>query len=337
MSTDEIPPYIEETFGILTDDDIYLDCVLVKPAELTDEDLKVLRVWVPKFPLTKASLITCARQEVSSYGPDGKIAHLVFDLRGTGDSEGAPGDKNFQMDLRGIRAWADERFGQINFGFLGTPDGNGSVAVAPIRPGVTLEYYRYGPKPARDNARPLIYMSTYGNFDRVDDALCLALSQNGYDVYGFDPLRYLLMSSARGRLTASEVFQDANTFARLLNGNPLIVGQPISAGLALLWMAGVDQMAGVIAIGRAQAAFQSGHIFKNYNPHAFFLGRFVANITPRPVVLVINEGHPLGGTADELGAILETCREPRRLERTREINPPFLMNLLNWLQKGGKS
>lgn len=337
MSTDEIPPYIEETFGILTDDDIYLDCVLVKPAGLTDDGLKVLRVWVPKFPLTKASLITGARQEVSSYGPDGKIAHLVFDLRGTGESEGTPGDKNYQMDLQGIRAWAEERFGQINFGFLGVPDGNGSVSIAPIRPGVAIEYYRYGPKLSSNEAKPLVYMSTYGNFDRVDDALCTALSQSGYDVYALDPLRYLLQASVRGRLTAAEVYQDAQTFCQLLTGPALIIGQPISAGLALLWTTGVDQLKGVLAIGRAQAAFQSAHIFKNYNPHAYFLGRFVANLTPKPVVLVINESHPLGGDADELGALLETCREPRRLERTKEVSPTFLIKQLNWLQKEGKS
>jgi hypothetical protein len=120
-------------------------------------------------------------------------------------------------------------------------------------------------------------------------------------------------------------------------GPAYMIGQPISSGLALLWAAGVEKLAGVVAIGRAQAAFQSGHIFKNYNPHAFFLGRYVANLTPKPVVLVIHEGHPLGGDPDELGALLETCREPRRLERTREINPAFLIKLLNWLQKEGKS
>ena len=72
--------YIEETFGILTDDELYLDCILVKQANVSDADLRVLRVWVPKYPLTKTSVLTCARQEVQSYGPDGTIAHLVFDL-----------------------------------------------------------------------------------------------------------------------------------------------------------------------------------------------------------------------------------------------------------------
>ena len=118
MST---PPYVEENFGILTDDNLYLDAILVKPAHLTDDKLRVLRVWVPKYPLTKTSVITCARQEVKSYGPDGRIAHLVFDLRGTGDSDGVLGQHNFKLDLGAIAAWAEERFGKINFGFLGTP------------------------------------------------------------------------------------------------------------------------------------------------------------------------------------------------------------------------
>ena len=71
--------YVEEQFGILTDDDLYLDCVLVRPAEMEDENLRVLRVWVPKYPLTKSSLITCARQEVQAFGRQNKLAHLVFD------------------------------------------------------------------------------------------------------------------------------------------------------------------------------------------------------------------------------------------------------------------
>ncbi|MFQ5434305.1 MAG: hypothetical protein ACE5FD_05460, partial [Anaerolineae bacterium] len=115
------PHYAEESFGILTDDELYLDCILIRPVKLKDEELKVLRVWVPKYPLSKSSVITCARQEVKSYGPDSKIAHLVFDLRSTGDSDGMMGDDNFDLDLTAVADWADERFGKINFGFLGFP------------------------------------------------------------------------------------------------------------------------------------------------------------------------------------------------------------------------
>ena len=111
--------YVEETFGILTDDDVYLDCVLVRPRGTTDANIKALRAWIPRYPLTKSSVITCARQEVLGAGIGSPVAHLVFDLRGTGQSEGQRDDHNFEMDLEGVRLWAAERFGDVNFGFLG--------------------------------------------------------------------------------------------------------------------------------------------------------------------------------------------------------------------------
>jgi hypothetical protein len=333
------PLYLEEAFGILTDDDLYPDCVLVKLAGLAgDGDLRALRAWVPRYPLTKSSIITCARQEVAAYGPDGRIAHLVFDLRGTGDSEGSQGDRNFAMDLQGIKAWAEERFGAVNFGFFGLPEGRGVVQMAPIRPGVAAEFYLYRPPGPGDAGAspPLIYLSTYGNFDRVDDALCAALAAQGYVVLGLDPLRYLLHASARERLLPADLAQDMTAFCAPIAEPPVLVGQPISAGLALLWASTVEKIGGVIAVGRAQAAFQPGHIFKNYNPHPFFLGRYASTITPRPVAFVLLEGHPLGGQTDELASLYETAREPRRFERAREVSPTFLLDLLSWLQKSGR-
>jgi hypothetical protein len=178
--------YTEESFGILTDDDVYLDCVLVKSPELQDEALQMLRVWVPKYPLTKASLITCARQEIIGYGRAARVAHLVFDLRGTGESEGRPGDRAFHLDLQGIRAWALERFGAINFGFLGLPLDRGQVQPIPVRPGVVFEASIYRPPVANGGAAalnagqecpPIVYLATYGNFGRSDDALCVALAR----------------------------------------------------------------------------------------------------------------------------------------------------------------
>jgi hypothetical protein len=333
------PPYVEEAFGILTDDDLYLDCVLVKPAGLAgDGDLRALRAWVPRYPLTKSSVITCARQEVAASGPDGRIAHLVFDLRGTGESEGSQGDRDFALDLQAIKAWADERFGALNLGFFGLPEGRGAVQLAPIRPGVAVEFYHYQPAGPREagSIPPLIYLSTYGSFDRVDDVLCASLAAQGYVVFGLDPLRYLLHASARQRLLPADLAQDMNTFCAPIAEPPVIVGQPVSAGLALLWASTVDKIGGVIAVGRAQAAFQPGHIFKNYNPHTFFLGRYASTITPRPAAFVLVEGHPLGGQADELASLYETAREPRRLERTREISPAFLLGLLSWLQESAR-
>lgn len=330
---DEQRPYVEEAFGIITDDDIYLDCILLKPRELIDEELSALRVWVPRYPLTKSSVITCARQEVQAHGSESTIAHMVFDLRGTGHSEGQPDDENFEMDLEGIRLWAEERFGdEINFGFLGTPQGEEQVDVRPIRPGVVMETYHY--RPSEESERPpVIYLATYGNFSPADNARCRDLAQAGYEVFGMDPLRYLLHASTRERLTANQLWQDMHAFGQRLPAPPLLVGMPVAAGLALMWASGVAEIAGVIAIGRAQMAFKPGHIFKNDTPHTFFLSRYVHKIPPRPVVFVRQEGHSLGGNRDELSALYETCSGRRRLEKVAAIRPEFLLEQLAWLQE----
>jgi len=329
--------YVEEAFGVLTDDDVYLDCVLVKPAKLEDEGVRALRVWVPRYPLTKSSVITCARQEVEANGPDGAVAHLVFDLRGTGHSEGEAGETDFEMDIQGIRLWAEERFGKINVGFLGKPLGSEQVDVRPLRPGVVMETYHYRPQQAAEEVPaaekpPVVYLATYGNFGNADDALCCALAEAGYEVFAMDPLRYLLHASALGRLKVSDLWRDLEALVTQIPGQPLLVGLPVSAGLALLWASGVEAAQGVLAIGRAQLAFKPIHIFANDNPHKFFLGRYVHKIAPRPVSLVIHEGRALGGDRDELEAIHQTCSAPRRLKQIQALTPAFLLEELAWLQ-----
>ncbi|RMH00695.1 MAG: hypothetical protein D6706_03205 [Chloroflexi bacterium] len=326
-------PYIEETFGILTDDDLYLDCVLVRPANTTDKDLRVLRVWVPKYPLTKSSVITCARQEVKAYGPNAHIAHLVFDLRGTGESEGIPGDTNFDMDLHAIAAWAEERFGKINFGFLGTPTLEfGTVNMWPLRAGAVMESYHYPAGGGILNPQTLLYLSTYGNFGRTDDLICAALADAGYDVYGLDPLRYLLHASANQRLTPDDLWRDLYTLIQMLPSPPIIIGQPLAAGLALLWASGVEKIPGVIAIGRSQTGLAPRHIFQNSNPYTFLLSRQVKNIFPRPLALVILKSHPLGGKEDEMATLYQSSKAPHRLERVEQISPEYLLSLLEWVK-----
>jgi hypothetical protein len=324
--------YVEESFGILTDDDVYLDCVLVKPPDLADEAIQILRVWVPKYPLTKTSLITCARQETIGYGRAARSAHLVFDLRGTGESEGSPRDRDFHLDLQGIRAWAAERFGAINFGFLGTPLDQGQVQPIPVRPGVVIEASLYRAATANSDLPAVIYLATYGNFSRNDDALCVSLAQAGYTVYGIDPLRYLLHASAGRRVTPVDLWQDGEALCQVIGGRPLLLGQPIAAGLALLWGAGVKESGGVLAIGQTTGAFQGAHIFDSGNAFNFFLGRHVFHIAPRPVLLVRQEGLPLGGSPDEHAALLETCGEPRRQCSITEVTPALLLEMLSWLQ-----
>jgi hypothetical protein len=323
--------YEEEAFGILTDDQIYLDCTLVKPTGLPDDEMQALRVWVPRHPLTATSVIACARQEVQAGGRNGKVGHLVFDLRGTGYSEGDPRDNNFEMDLEGIRLWAEERFGEIKCAFMGFPDGVGKALMLPIRPGVVMESYLYEPEQPLANAPPLIYLATYGNFNQVDDARCALLAQAGYAVYGMDPLRYLLHAALGERLGVETLVGDLEILAQQLPRPPLYIGMPVAAGLSLFWAAQNTPATGVIAIGRIQPAFRPRHIFANDNPHTFFLARYVGRIPPRPVALVIQDDHSLGGEADEMSALYQNINGPCRLVHTPEISPDFLLTWINWV------
>ncbi|MBP7997766.1 MAG: hypothetical protein KA314_20020 [Chloroflexi bacterium] len=327
--------YIEETFGILTDDDVYLDCLLLRPKNTSDTQLKALHIWVPRHPLTKATLITCARQEINALGNNATTAHLLFDLRGTGESEGGQRDRNFDMDLAGIKAWAQERFGDIRLGFLGIPDSkNGRVRLTPIRPGVVMENYFF---PARliegeTTHQPVIYLSTFSSFTPIDDALCAALSRAGYDVYGLDPLRYLLHASSRERLTPNILWGDWRAFCRMIGESLLMVAQPISAGLALLLAANIDQIKGVVAIGRAQMAFKPWHIFSQENPYSFMLARHVSNLSPRPVLFILNERQKRQEEIDELNTLYQTAMEPRKLVRVPQVDPNVLIRSVAWLE-----
>ncbi|MCL4267782.1 MAG: hypothetical protein KJ069_31740 [Anaerolineae bacterium] len=330
-------PYIEETFGILTDDDLYLDCVLVRPPNIPDEGLQSLRVWVPKYPLTKSSVITCARQEVQYYGAQRRVAHLVFDLRGTGESEGVGGDENFDHDLHAVREWVRERFGKINVGFLGTPNSAyGRVNFWPLGPGSMMESYQYPAVSGEVTPPTLLYLATYGNFGKTDDVVCTRLAQAGYEVFGLDPLRYLLHASSQNRLKPDDLNNDLKMLIQMLPSPPLIIGQPLAAGLALLWASHVPQVQGVIAIGRAQAGFAPAHIFHNNNPYTYLLSRYVKNIAPRPAALVMLTDHAMGGDEQEFTALYQSLLEPRRLEKIERLSLATLQDLLQWTRQSGK-
>ncbi len=327
-------PYVEEGFGILTDDDLYLDAILVKPTNATDNDIKVLRVWVPKFPLTKSSVLTCARQEVKSYGPDGKIANLVFDLRGTGDSDGMPGDINFTLDLSAVKEWAEERFGpKINFGFFGFPQSKvGRVYVWPLRSGTVMETYYYPPAGSSLAPQTILYLSSYGNFGRKDDYFCTALAEAGYSVYGMDPFRYLLHASINNPLLPEDLEEDITMLTQMLPNDPIVIGQPMGAGLGLLWAIRNSAIQGVIAIGRTMAGFAPSHVFQNQNPHTYFLPRYVENIAPRPAALVQLKGS-MGGSTQRMQALYENLNEPRRWEKAKDLTPQMLLELVQWVQE----
>ena len=325
--------HIEEEFGVLTDDQLYLDCVLVKPLNLKDENLKTLRVWVPKHPLTKTSILTCARREVESYGPNGTIAHMVFDLRGTGYSDGDPEDTNFQMDLHAVASWAKERFGRINFGFLGTPDSEyGNVNLWPLGEGTVIETYHYHPPGNVINPRSILYLSTFGNFSTSDDAICASLADAGYAVFGLDPLRYLLHASATHLLTPENLWEDIQLLTQMLPSGPIIVGQPLAAGLAIMWTAGSSEARGTIAIGRAQIGLRPGHIFQNDNPYNFLLHRYTPKIAPRPIAYVMNKAHPMGGDEDELATLYQNSKDPRRVIQTDKLSVSQLRELIAWTE-----
>jgi hypothetical protein len=334
MNTEEL--YREEAFGILTDDDLYLDCILIKSLDLVDEETRAVRVWVPRYPYTKTTTIACARQEVASYGRAGKIAHLVFDLRGTGDSEGGPGDRKFDLDLQAIRAWAEERFGDIPVSFLGVPADQAVVRLFPIREGVVMETYSYGP--GEESGRtPLIYLSSYSNFDRIDNARCLALARAGHQVCALDPLRYLLHASVRQRLSPTELWQDFRSLCQTLPAAPIVIGMPMAAGLALFGAAGVQEIKGVIAIGQAQIGLNASHIFDKTSGYNFFLSRHVYNIAPRPVVFVNFEKHPLGNAGDEQDVLFELCSEPKQMANSHEMSPAFLLSQIAWIDSQSNS
>jgi hypothetical protein len=265
-------PYTEEAFGILTDDNLYLDCILVKPANLADNQLRMLRVWVPKYPLTKASTITCARQEVRSYGADGKIAHLVFDLRGTGDSDGVPGDQNFDLDLKAIRAWAEERFGRINFGFFGFPHSEKGaglyVAFAPGHHDGKLLLPSQAARPFRPPACS-IWPATATLPSRMRPAAWRW--PGGYSTYALDPLRYL---AARQCRTAVNLPGSGRRFAHPDSNaaQPAHYRGSTPGGRAGPALGGRKRkFRGVVAIGRAQSGLAASHVFQNRNPHNFKL------------------------------------------------------------------
>ncbi len=327
--------YEQEDFGILTDDNLYLDAMLIKQIGVSDAEIKVLRVWVPKYPLTKTSVITCARQEVQSYPPNSGIAHLIFDLRGTGDSDTPLGTHDYITDLRSIKAWAMERFGKINFGLLGFPSSeNGRVHMWPLRPGSMLESYHYAAKGEELVPPTILYLSSYGNFSHTDEKRCMALAEDGYDVYGMDPYRYLLQASVKRPLTPTILWEDLRLLIQMLPAPPTIIAEPMAAGLGLLWTAGVPEVEGVIAIGRAQSGLMPKHIFDHSETKmaVYDLRTLIGKIAPRPTVLIHHEGNPMGGSEKRMKVLLKYSKEPHRLESTEKISSGLLLNLLAWME-----
>ncbi len=325
--------YEEEYFGILSNDNLYLDAMMVKQVGAQDEEIRVLRVWVPKYPLTKTSVITCARQEMKSYPPNSGIAHLVFDLRGTGDSDALLGNKDYHTDLRSIKAWAQERFGKINFGLLGFPSSeHSSVHMWPLQPGSMLESYHYSAKGQNVSPQTVLYFSSYGNFNHQDEEYCVTLAEEGYDVYGMDIYRYLLHASAKKKITPKMLAKDIQLLIDMLPSPPMLIAKPMAAGTALLLAANVPSIRGVLSIGRAQSGLMAKHIFDHTDTAVFDLRKVIGTIAPRPVVLIHHKGNAMGGNEKRMNILFKNSKEPHRLEKTQKISGGLLLNLLAWME-----
>jgi hypothetical protein len=240
----------------------------------------------------------------------------------------------FDLDIHAVQEWAKERFDRINFGFLGFPESEyGRVHMWPLRVGAVMESYYY--HAASDNLTPptILYLGSYGNFSRRDDILCTKLADQGYEVFGLDPLRYLLHASVTHRLAPDDLHKDFHSLVQMLPNKPIIIGRPLAAGLALLWATNIADNRGVIAIGLAQSGFHPGHIFQNQNPYNFMLSRLVGQISPRPTVLVQHTGHKLGGDENELGKLFQNSKSPRLLEKAEKLSSSFLIGLIHWIEK----
>ena len=187
-----------------------------------------------------------------------------------------------------------------------------------------MESYHY---PATGSLMPptVLYLSTYGSFSRTDDAICNKLAAAGYHVYGVDPLRYLLHASANHRLSPDDLAADLQILIQMLPSKPIIIGQPLAAGLALMWTSRVNKA--------AQAGLSPSHIFHNNNPYTYLLHRHVPDISPRPLALVLLKGNALGGDEDEMTTLMQSSQMPNRLEQVSSLSLDLLLELLTWVQK----
>lgn len=115
-----------------------------------------------------------------------------------------------------------------------------------------------------------------------------------------------------------------------------MLAQPLAAGLALMWASRVNSVRGVVAIGRAQAGMSPKHIFHNSNPYTYLVDRYVADIAPRPLALVMHTKSSMGGDEDEMNGLYHSSKPPNRLERTDRLSLNLLLELLTWITENSK-
>jgi hypothetical protein len=148
-----------------------------------------------------------------------------------------------------------------------------------------------------------------------------------------DPLRYLLHASVHERLTPDMLWDDFRMLLYMLPGEPIIIGNPLAAGLAIFWGIGVERVKGVIAIGKTQSGLTPPHIFSNSNPYTFMLSRKMGEFAPRPFSLTRLEKHPLGGDAAAMEALFNSSKEPHRYETAVSLTPELLLDRIKWVEE----
>ena len=320
---------VEETFGILTDDGLALEATLVRSANLFDRDVRVVQAWVPKYPLTRSSVLQAARYDSLASGLASSTANIAFDLRGSGESDGVPSREGFDIDLRSVHAWAQERFGpNVVFRQMGFPELGGAnrLITLPLRPGVVAELYRYNP-PGRNKAN-IIFFSRYTHFSHRDDALCRAIADDGFTVYGSDLMRYLLLAAP---LTVEALYKDANTLAAQTQQPLFFIGRAFSAGPTLLMATGTPAINGVIVTGPAQEGLTLPHIFSQENPARFLLSRYIKALEPRPSVFLWNQSESGQLSPEGLQTLHSMLESPSLWGMIPKINAKVLLNALVWL------
>ena len=320
---------LEEYFGILTDDGLALEATLVRPRALLDSRVEAVRAWLPKYPLTMSSVLPAARREVMAAGPASTIANLVFDLRGTGESEGVPSPEGFAIDVHSAHEWAKERFGEeIGFHTLGFPDlGKANHLVnMPLRPGVMVELYCYNAPGASQGC--VLYLSRYSDFDRQDDEICHALAAGNYTVYGGDLMRYLLLAAP---LTLDTFVRDSAAVAARLSQPLYLAARSQAAGPALIAAAFTPSVAGVIVTGSAQEGLANSFLFDRSTPSQWLLSGPIKKLAPRPVVFLWNQEEGVARSSESLRALYQMAEKPRLWGVVPAVDGPLLLNALTWL------
>jgi len=287
-------------------------------------------VWVPKYPLTRSSVLPAARRSAMAVDENPWTVQVVFDLRGSGESDGTPSKEGFEIDLHSVSEWAHERFGlRAKVQFFGFPDMGGAdrLITMPLRPGVMIELYRYNPR-VKPSKGSVLYFSQYFDFTRDDDVICRSLADKGFIVYGCDLMRYLLLA---GPLTMTEFMDDTRVLASQLESPLFLVARAFAAGPALAMAAGVASVRGVLVTGPAQQGLSSAQHFVQDNPAHLLLSLLIREMASRPAIFLWNVTESGKLDPNSLKIIHDAKADPKLWAVVKQVDGPVLLNALGWL------